>query len=363
MKEIRGKIDVNDLEFVRKQGISPVMAQPCPIGRGGKINPHITQFLTKDRKTVSVFHIKPIYYLHQNGQWRPLSEIASYYGNKRGMILKEGWENKIDFNYLAWYAKRLEVMKSVYGIAVEYPRTYRGLVLTPTRIPLLLNTTSTFYPDPDPENTSVDGAVYHVVSAGNTWATIRDGAGTNADPGDNVNPFIRIRSHTDSNKWVDIFRSIFLFDASAIGDTDTIDSAILSVYSTGKADGGSWTPNINVYSSAPASNTNLVAGDFGSLGTTAFSTVITYAGWADGYNAFTLNASGLAAISKTVVSKFGLRNANYDVANSAPTWGSNQISSISGYYADQADTTSDPKLVVVHSAPVTANSNFFMFFN
>ena len=50
--------------------------------------------------------------------------------------------------------------------------------------------------------------------------------------------------------------------------------------------------------------------------------------------------------------KPGARNANYDVAEelgvSVPAW-SNSSSTISGYFADQADTTYDPKLIVTHA--------------
>src|SRR3989344_4566684 len=92
--------------------------------------------------------------------------------------------------------------------------------------------------------------------------------------------------------------------------------------------------------------------DYTTLGTTALATAISYTNWSiSDYNDFTLNSSGLAQISKTGISKFGMREASYDVANTQPTWGSGQEFSVSGRFADKAGTSEDPKLVVTHSAP------------
>jgi hypothetical protein len=127
-------------------------------------------------------------------------------------------------------------------------------------------------------------------------------------------------------------------------------------------------PDLNIYSSNPASNTALVAGDFDSLGTTAFcDTPILFTNWGTGYNDFALNASGLAAISKTGVSKFGLRNANYDVAdeldpnNHDPSWSSDTTSAVSPWYSEKGEGY-QPKLVVTYTTsgvdyPVATTSN------
>ena len=214
------------------------------------------------------------------------------------------------------------------------------------------HTTSFFYPDAVP-STSLDGSVFDVDTVGGTnWATLVASAGTNAEENDNV--AVYIRSGTTSGKWRTIFRYILLFDTSTLPDTDTIASATLSVAGGAKEDGNSITPNINVYSSAPASNTTLAAGDFDSLGSTAFSTAITYASFdvsGTVYNNFPLNASGLAAISATGVSKYGLRNANYDVAGSPPTWTSGAVNSdIRVINAETGGVSTGPVLVVEHTA-------------
>jgi hypothetical protein len=98
-----------------------------------------------------------------------------------------------------------------------------------------------------------------------------------------------------------------------------------------------------VYASNPAANDALQASDFATLGNTELSNIIAYADFAiDGWNTFTLNAAGRAAISKTGVTKLGLRNANYDVAdeldpnNHDPAWRSNNDSFIVVRSADYA---------------------------
>ena len=106
-----------------------------------------------------------------------------------------------------------------------------------------------------------------------------------------------------------------------------------------------------MYSSAPATDTAIVTGDYSTLGSTAFSTAITYAGFSTtGYNDFALNNDGIANISKTGISKFGARNANYDVANVDPATGSASLTSgMDTFAVEAAGTTTDPKLVVTYS--------------
>ncbi len=197
----------------------------------------------------------------------------------------------------------------------------------------------TFYPDANPEVTSVDGQVYHEgLGLGLTWAALIAAAGTTVShDGASFSMHIVFQSADGYRR---CHRGIFLFDTSALPDGITITSATFSVYGTSKSRSGAViTPNINVYSSAPASNTNIVAGDYDSFGSTAFSdTPIDYDAWSiTGYNDFTLNAAGIAAISLTGITKLGLRNANYDVAATEPYPGETGAHSVtmSCYTADQ----------------------------
>ena len=233
------------------------------------------------------FYVKPIHYVRQDMTWGNLDEIASYFGNRNGMVLKQGWEEKADFGYLAWYLKRQKLIKGKgIRIGIEQGKGIKRLEL-----PLVLNTD--FYPDPNPETTSVDGQVRYSTSA-TSWSAIRDGAGSAALPSAASGAFIDIyASSVEASPWVRIDRSIYLFDTSSIPDTDVVSVATLSLFGLDKFDGLSVTPNINIYASTPASNTDLVAGDYTQTGTTAFSTAISYASYSTtGYNAFALNKTG-----------------------------------------------------------------------
>ena len=50
---------------------------------------------------------------------------------------------------------------------------------------------------------------------------------------------------------------------------------------------------------------------------------------------------------------------DYDVANTSPTWVVDAGAGLLAYSADQAGTTNDPKLVVVHSAAVVGTEIIF----
>jgi hypothetical protein len=69
----------------------------------------------------------------------------------------------------------------------------------------------------------------------------------------------------------------------------------------------------------------------------------------------TLNGSGIAAISKTGISKFGLRS-NYDATGTAPTWASLADTYLQGYSSEQG-TGYKPKLVVTYTPAVTEKSS------
>lgn len=216
------------------------------------------------------------------------------------------------------------------------------------------NTTLTAYPAAG-ANEPVDGWTTqdYGFGSGVAWSTIRGATGTGANATDTSNRVFEIQggNNTSTDRWVQLTRSAYLFDTSSIG-TDNVDSAILSIYGVGKADGFAITPSVNIVSSALADPAALSAGDYDSFGTTAFATAISYASWSTtAYNDFTLNASGIANIDKGGTSYFGAINDNYDRQDSEPSWvGGNELSFISGYYADQTGTTNDPKLVVEHSA-------------
>ncbi|GAI00708.1 unnamed protein product, partial [marine sediment metagenome] len=167
-----------------------------------------------------------------------------------------------------------------------------------------------------------------------------------------------ILSSATPDKWYALYRGIYLFDTSGLPDDAPITAATLSIRGRSLLD--QFVPpinaDINVYASAPASDTALVNGDYDSLGAVAFSTAIPYGSISIvGYNDFILNASGIAAIDKTGVSKFGARNANYDVSGNPPAWqGSKQIQ-IAAYFTEQG-AGFKPMLVVTYTVETAYNT-------
>ncbi len=215
----------------------------------------------------------------------------------------------------------------------------------------------TFYPDAHPETSSVDGRVRRA-GVDESWATIRTSDGNTAEPS-TATANIAISASGTSNQWEALTRAIFLFDVSSLPFGAVVSSAVLSFYGSQKLDDLNITPDLNVYASNPASNTDLVAADYNiaNWGSTAFSTAITYANWlivSPFWNDFILNAAGIAAVQAAIadsrVVKLGLRNANYDVAATTPAWVS-LASSYLGCYTAEQGSGFKPKLVVTYTLP------------
>jgi hypothetical protein len=224
------------------------------------------------------------------------------------------------------------------------------------------NTTSTFYPDPDAESTSVDGYVRSDQLPGVSWASIHaettitnTGGLGGAFPSTATSdyPGIGVYGYNSNTRWV-LSRAFFLFDTSSIPDTDSIDSATFSFYITGKENSDNDGEDFfNVIQTSPASNTDLVAGDFDQCGAvsnpTEGATRVDMGSLStSAYNDWTLDATGRGWIDKSGITKLGLREG-HDILNSTPSV-SNSGNQIQGRFADYTGTSSDPKLVVVHSA-------------
>lgn len=211
------------------------------------------------------------------------------------------------------------------------------------------NTTSTFFPDAHTESTSVDGRASR--QANESFAAIVSGAGTHSQdsaPGPTFEECVRLRAGGGFPNFDRCSRGFFLFDTSALPDTDTVDSATLELWIYGKTDSGGWAPNIGIYASTPASNTAIVASDYAQVGSTLLATELSYASiTVDAYNAWTLNSTGLAAITPTGVSKFATRS-DIDATATIPANSGELL--INCHFADTTGTSTDPMLVVEHSA-------------
>ena len=223
------------------------------------------------------------------------------------------------------------------------------------------NTTSTFYPDADPENTSVDGYVSRG-SVDETFSTLRSGVGTGFQDS-NTPIWVQIQSSATTNQWAAINRMIILFDTAALSDTDSINSATFSLYVVSQENAFGGSPALDLVDSNPASNTGLANADYGNVGTVLQADAKLFSDITSSqYNDWTLNSTGLSNISITSVSKFGMR-IDGDVTNTAPmTWTSNNYQALQGSAADTAGTTQDPKLVVEHTSPAVQGEQYLIIF-
>ena len=222
-------------------------------------------------------------------------------------------------------------------------------------------TVTTVYPDADPESNTVDGATIHDVGAGGAdWSVLVAAAGTTpAAAVDDDAVKINIAGWDEdptSNKWRGIERGIILFNNPSIDAGDTITAATISLYGQLKGTSAG-DPTCKIYSSNPASDTAIVAGDYDSLGSTSFTDTTLLGSNLDlsDFNDWVLNSNGLANINKDAISKWGFRDATYDVADSAPTHiGGGPDMNIRIWSADE-DQSGDrrPKLAITHGLAFT----------
>lgn len=215
--------------------------------------------------------------------------------------------------------------------------------------------TSTFYPDPDTETTSVDG---EVTAIGSSFTTLDDALlnardetfGIAQDSATTIDTYTNGFEAGSGSYSANIARSFFLFDTSALTAGAVISSATFSTYvyavDNNDDDGNDY---IGLYTGTPASNTALASGDYDAVGSTLQSDATTdISGITAGAFPITLNATGRGNISKTGVTKFTLREG-HDLLGGGLCNGC-----FSGIYVNAAEsigTSEDPKLEVTYTLP------------
>ena len=238
---------------------------------------------------------------------------------------------------------------------------WTGQTFRTPRLAMAVNfTTTTVYPDPNPETTSMDAVAANRPATAEAWATIHDATsgtvdGTADDTIDTNSPSV----NENGTAWTRIQRLITLFDSSSIPDTDTISAATYSLWCINAGNNGH-TLNVDMVTCAPASNTAVALGDFNKAnwGTTLQATSLGVGTFgANQYTVFTVNATGLGNISKTAITKFGCR-ISADTNDVEPTKAT-VSTSINTQHADIAGTDKDPKLVVTHAAVSTITSDMW----
>lgn len=219
--------------------------------------------------------------------------------------------------------------------------------------PVEIGATLTVYPDTNAAG--VDGHARSDVFAGGSWDNVHDDPGDWGD--DDADTLLASYLGSDATGWQYMYRAIAVIDVSDAPASAVATATTLSLYGESKTDGLSITPDLNVYLSAPANPTAVVAGDYNSLGASAYcDTAITYAGFNTGTpgtsNDFVFNADpGLLAVQAAMdgdtVLELGLRNANYDAADNPPGHGATQSSKLECFTTEKG-TGYKPKLVVTY---------------
>ncbi len=243
----------------------------------------------------------------------------------------------------------------------EYAKVVRQAALL--GVPVIAGgTDSCFFPDPNPEVNTVDGRVVRQLGAGPTeaWATIIAGAGTSARDDEHDEIILQVQASATTDEYRGVHRGIFLFDTSSIPDEDVISNVVFSLniefVRNGLLGEDSDNSKMVLVSSDPASNTALVAADYGELGSVDFGRSVKQADLVDeNYADTTLNASGIANVDKTGISKFGVMYGwdfdALDPHDNGITWASGALNTIDVHTSEHSGTGKDPKLCVTH-API-----------
>lgn len=242
-------------------------------------------------------------------------------------------------------------------------------------------TISTFYPTGDNDDMTLRAPEY---AASQSWDFVRDHAGWNNADATTSAAFIAYGVEGASNiGWDRMQRTQILFDTSSIPDGDDLNSAYLGLlFYEGEASAGAYGEGANwseaqrsivVTAGSTASDTAVVTGDYDAIkGATKWSagfvstkdstaSTSTSGAWNDNaYAQIDLNATGVAAVNKTGVSKLAVQ-CLADVDDDEPTTSGTSQQHVLMLWssANTSGTSSDPKLVVNHGSLFTPSIRFF----
>lgn len=216
------------------------------------------------------------------------------------------------------------------------------------------------FPDAGTGNTTVDGQVTHFtgITEGDPFATLQ-ASGTEAN-GTNTQIAVYLwNRYGNTNTWYNyLIRGIFTYDTSPLTSGANISAVTFALMpKTIFSELGMTGDDIDqaIVSSNPASDNELVTADYDTLGSTEFSDARLdhSAAIVDTYLTQTLNAAGIAAISKTGITKLGIQ-LGVDFDDGTPPWLGNSVrDGILWYSADEAGTDSDPYIEITYTLPST----------
>jgi hypothetical protein len=151
-------------------------------------------------------------------------------------------------------------------------------------------------------------------------------------------------------------RGIFLFDTSPLPDSDPINSAYFSVYSSVASAYDGRIPTVYLATSSPASNSSFTGTDLDKVGGLILGGLSLDTVTGAGYYDYTLNAtSGLASILNTGISKYALRS-DYDLYYIAPT----ETDELNAYDIGYAEGAEDALLVIEHGTVASSTTAPYM---
>lgn len=219
----------------------------------------------------------------------------------------------------------------------------------------VLGLTLTAYPQPNVETETFDGSISRDGDGGGggtNWTTQYvgwDGTGGGGASSDSASTMAAAYAHKYTGEF-GIGRSIELFNTSTLTSVATISAAVLSLWPTIASENTNNANHfVNIFASAPASNTAIAATDFDSVGSTKFAQDYDITGMGTGaYKDWTFVAAGISAISKTGISKFGTRGGR-DINDDNPEDNNASAYNVTVSTADHTGTSQDPKLVVTYT--------------
>lgn len=192
--------------------------------------------------------------------------------------------------------------------------------------------------------TTMDGHASNGYAA--SWASVRSTPQGDGVGGYNFNPtdaYMRLRALRNGTGYY-CDRNAASFDTSSLGAGATIVSAVLSFYGNTTNFSNPSSTSMEIVGFTPANLGTFVDADWTQFGSTAFATGIAFSSLnQSGWNDFTLNSSGLAAINKTGVTAFGIVSG-LDFSNTAPGFGADNI-----FEFQSAEGANKPKLVVTYT--------------
>lgn len=211
-------------------------------------------------------------------------------------------------------------------------------------------------------STPVDNPMDGMVSRAGVvelFSILRSGVGNSNDYGNSYETHM-IAASGSSSYWSTITRKEFLFDTSEIGSA-VITGATLRLTCANYYKDDNFTVEqvaLALVSCNPKYTDKTDIDDYVNFGSTRYANDIALV---NGDIVFTLNATGLATINKTGISKFGVRFA-CDLDNNEPTWASYSSTYIDIYNRNyNSDSGIWPCLTVtLEGEPVLTSGLFFL---